>query len=133
MTKRAADHDAVLKTLQLYMDGTYEGDVGKLRSAFHEKAVIGGYIHTPQSPPEGVLLFAPMEALYGHMQSAPSPKAAGAPYAARVGELSVRGNLARAVVYEDGLDGHDYVNELQLHRVKGSWLITSKAFSADPT
>jgi len=131
MTRRAADHDAVLETLQLYVDGTHEGNVDKLKKAFHEKAMLSGYIHTPQSPPEGVLLVAPMEVLYGHMQNAPSPQASGAPYAARVGEVTVRGNLARAVVYEDGLEGRDYVNELQLHRLKGRWLIVSKAFSAD--
>lgn len=132
MVKRAKEHDAVLATLKHYTDGTFEGDVAKLKLAFHEKATLSGYIHTPQTPPEGALLLMPIEGLYNHMSGTPSPKAEGAPYAARVGEIVVRGAMARAVVYEDGLAGLDFVNELILHKVGDRWLITNKAFSADP-
>jgi hypothetical protein len=131
MSKRAAEYDSILKTIQLYIDGTYEGDVAKLRRAFHEKASLSGYIDVPNAPPGGVLMVAPMDALYGYMATAKSPKAENAGYAARVGEITIRGNLARVVVYEDALGGHDYVNDLQLHRVADRWVITSKAFVAD--
>ncbi len=131
MSQRAPEHDAVMATIQLYIDGTYEGDVAKLKRAFHEKATLSGHIHIPDAPPEGVFMFAPMDVLYGHMEDEESPKATGAPYSARVGEVMLRGPLARAVVYEDGLGGHDYVNELHLHRVSGKWLITNKAFVSD--
>ena len=38
------------------------------------------------------------------------PKAQNAPYVARVGAIEVNGDLAHAVVYEDGLMGHDFIN-----------------------
>jgi hypothetical protein len=131
MAQRAPDYDAVMHTVQTYIDGTYEGDVSRLKEAFHEKATISGYIQVPNAPPEGVFMFAPIDALYGHIESHPSPKASGDAYAARVGEVVLRGSLARVVVYEDGLGGEDFVNELHLHRVGGKWEITAKAFVGD--
>jgi hypothetical protein len=129
--KRAADYDAVLETLQRYIEGTFKGDVDKLRTAFHPKAVLSGYIHVPQAPPEGVLFVDGIESLYGHMAASPSPEAQGDAYAARIGAVEVHGELAHAVVYEDGLFGHDFVNHLNLHRTAEGWRITAKAFSGD--
>lgn len=131
MEKRIGQYDSVLKCLDLYIQGTFEGDVSKLKKAFHEKATLSGFIYPPGAPSEGMFMLAPIDALYGHMEQAPSPKAEGAPYAARIGEVTLRGKLARAVVYEDGLSGHDFINDLQLHFVDGEWRITSKAFVSD--
>lgn len=129
--KRTPEYDAVQETLARYIEGTFEGDVAKLRTAFHPSAVLSGYIHTPQTPPEGLLFVAGIESLYGHMASAPSPKAQGDAYSARVGAVEVYGDMAHAVVYEDGLSGFDFINHLNLHRTAEGWRITAKAFTGD--
>jgi len=39
-----AEHDAILKTLQLYIDGCKQGDSAVMRPAFHEQASFFGYV-----------------------------------------------------------------------------------------
>ena len=41
--KTQSEHDAILKTLQLYIDGCKQGDSALLRSAFHTQASFFGY------------------------------------------------------------------------------------------
>jgi hypothetical protein len=128
---RTAEHDAVLKTVRLYIDGTFTGHVETYKQAFHEKAIISGRIHPPNSAPEGVLMVAPIQAIFPLMEAGPSPKAQGAPYEARIEAIDIAGDTAHALVYEESLNGHDYVNHLNLHKDAGRWLIVSKAFRAE--
>lgn len=129
MSARCKDYDAVVKTINNYIKGTYEGDVPLFKTAFHEKAMISGFIHMPDSPPEGVFFFENISALYGYMESTESPKASGASYEARIGSVEVFGDMAHVVVYEDGLADYNFVNQLHLHLIGDEWLITNKAFN----
>ena len=87
MSSRTEQFDQVIECLNLYIEGTFEGDVGKLKQVFHEKAILSGHIYPPGAPAEGVFMIAPVDVLYDHMAQSPSPKAEGAPYVARVGEV----------------------------------------------
>jgi len=35
-----SDHDAIKQVIQIYLDGLYEGDVGKLQAAFHPTSAL---------------------------------------------------------------------------------------------
>jgi hypothetical protein len=38
MTARARDHDAIVRVVQLYVDGFNDNDIAKFQEAFHEDA-----------------------------------------------------------------------------------------------
>jgi hypothetical protein len=42
-SKTQSEHDAILKTLQLYIDGSKQGDSKRMRPAFHQQASFFGY------------------------------------------------------------------------------------------
>jgi hypothetical protein len=43
-TKNQTEHDAILKDLQLYIDGCKQGNSGLMRAAFHPQASFFGYV-----------------------------------------------------------------------------------------
>jgi len=126
MTKRIADTEAVLATMQRYIDGTNDADVTLLRSAFHANAVMTGWMG-------GHLMEGTPEPFFQHVANTPAPaKQTGAPYSGRITEVRVLGNTATATLIEDNLYGVDFVDFFHLSRGRdGQWLIVSKLFHQD--
>jgi hypothetical protein len=45
LTNRIDEHDDICRVVQLYIDGTANGDVSKLKEAFHDDArMFGGFL-----------------------------------------------------------------------------------------
>jgi len=114
--------EGVKEALNNYIKGTYEADEGLLRSCFHEKAVMNGYMGDE-------LMIATPDAFIQDVTSKPSMESTRAPYRAEVAEVSMTYKIATAVVRETGFFGAaSFENHFQLV-YDGSWKIVSKCFT----
>ena len=113
---------AIREVLQHYIDGSYRADINKLKTCFHPKAAMSGYlkreldIGTPQP-------------FYDELEGAKSSKDAGEDYQAEIGFIHVVGPIASAAVIEDNLLGTSYVNHFHLLEIEGTWRIISKIYT----
>ena len=116
---------AVRKVVELYAQGTYEGDAAKLNQCFHPKAVMNGYLN-------GQLLLATPEPFIEEMRKAPLQDA-GAPYRWEVTDVQVTGQVASATLKESGFpDGSGFTNYFHLLDDGDGWRIVSKLFTQIP-
>lgn len=117
----AEEREAVERVLGLYIDGAAEGDVAKLREAFHPDSRMFGSLGDQR-------VDVPIEAFFS--MSAEMPLRSDENFAARIVSVDVCGDAAAAVVEEEGCWGgvsfRDYFN---LARIDGSWKITNKTFA----
>lgn len=120
------NHDemkAVLAVMNDYIDGSYNADIDKLKGAFHEKAVMNGYLG-----PDCVI--ATPEAFIADIAGAPSMASAGDPYDVQIEQVYIEGNIASVTVSETGFRGAaTLVDVFQLIKEDGSWKIVSKLFT----
>ncbi len=125
MTARTGDIDAVLATMQRYVEGTYRGDVPLLVSSFHPQALMTGYL-------SGQFFLGSPQPFIDHVSSTPSPQSIGAPYAGRFASVEVHGATATVKLVEDSLYELDFVDCFHLVKTPdGEWLIVSKIFHHD--
>jgi len=118
-----AELEAVREVLQNYIDGTYFADIAKLKSVFHEKAVMNGYLGP------NLLLTNPMPFIE-EISSVPSMKSNNDPYHAEIKNVCIEGNVASAVIHETGFRGQvSFVNFFHLIKTDGVWHIISKLFT----
>jgi len=117
------EEKAVREVLQNYIDGTYNADIAKLKSVFHEKAVMNGYLGPD-------LLLADPTPFIEDMASAPSMKSNNDPYQTEIKHLVIEGNVASAALYETGFRGDAaLVDFFHLIKTDGNWHIISKLFT----
>jgi phage gp36-like protein len=117
LTNRIDEHDDICRVAQLYIDGTANGDVSKLKEAFHDDArMFGGFL--------GSRYDVPIEHLF--RQAASMPADTGR-YRGRIISVSQAGDVAFAAVAEDGYWGTvSFVDYFLLTRIDGKWKITCK-------
>lgn len=113
----------VKQVMQNYMDGSYQADIEKLKSAFHPNAVMNGYLG-----PECVL--ATPAAFIDDIASAPSMASQKDAYQAEIESIRIEGNVAAVVVSETGFRGSaTLVDFFHLIKTDGEWKIISKLFT----
>lgn len=113
----------VKQVMQNYMDGSFNADIEKLKSAFHANAVMNGYLG-----PECVM--ATPAAFIDDIASAPSMASQGDAYHAEIESIRIEGNVASVVVSETGFRGSaTLVDFFHLIKVDGEWKIISKLFT----
>ena len=113
----------VKKVIQSYIDGTYEADIEKLKSVFHEKAVMNGYLG------QDTILADPAPFIED-ISSAPSMKSNYDPYQAEIESIYIEGNIASVIVSETGFRGTaSLVDLFHLIKTDGEWRIISKVFT----
>ena len=113
----------IKQVMQNYMDGTYNANIDQLKSVFHEKAVMNGYLG-----PECVM--ATPAAFVEDIASAPSMASQGDAYHAEIESIRVEGNVASVVVSETGFRGSaTLVDFFHLIKVDGEWKVISKLFT----
>ncbi len=113
----------IKKLIETYAAGTYEADTDKLKSVFHEKAVMNGYLG------ENILLGDPKPFIEDIGQN-PSMKSQGAKYNAEIEYMNVEENIATVIVSETAFRGDGaMVNHFHLIKTDGSWKIISKLFT----
>jgi Putative lumazine-binding len=117
----ADDREAIEHVLGLYLDGASQGDVAKLREAFHPDARMFGSLG-------GQRVDVPIEAFFSMAEE--RPLKTDDSFSGRIVSVDEAGDAAAAVVEEDGCWGtvsfRDYFN---LTRIDGSWKIVNKTFA----
>lgn len=117
--------EAVRKTVQQYIDGSYSGDVDKLRTVFHPKALMSGYL-------QGQLLIGDPEPFFANIEKNPSMSETGVPYKAEIESINVAGQVASVTLVETGFFGAmNFTNYFHLLKDEGEWKIISKTFTSE--
>lgn len=112
----------IRKVIELYTQGTYEGDAEKLNESFHEKAVMNGYLG-------GQLLLATPEAFITEICKSPMNQT-GFNYSPIVTELSIEDKVATVTLVETYPDGMSFTNYFHLIDDGKGWKIISKTFTS---
>ncbi|HEY0939884.1 MAG TPA: nuclear transport factor 2 family protein [Steroidobacter sp.] len=116
-----SEEDDIRAVIQLYIDGAREGNVEKVKQAFHPQARMSGYL-------QGTLLIAGPEPFYEAVTNAPAPVKSGEPYKSEIVRLDVAGPVASATLEEGPYLGMQFTTFFHLIRVEGRWQIVSKTF-----
>lgn len=120
-TEQATDRDAITAVVQLYIDGSADGDPSKLEQAFHPDARMYGSFG-------GQRLDIPISELYKMVEAQPM-NAAGT-YEARIASIDQANDAAVARLEESGCwGGVSFVDFFALAKIDGDWKIVNKAFA----
>ena len=120
-TTRIDDLDAITATIQLYIDGSIEGDLTKLQQAFHVDARMFGDLG-------GVRYDVPIQTFFDLAVAEPTGG-----HRTKIISIDHVGDGAVVVLAEEGYSGLDYVDFFTLVRVDGEWKIANKVYSSSPT
>lgn len=114
---RVNEYDAVVRTLQLYIEGAKSGRGADMKPAFHQDATMFGYV--------GAELFAgPIQHLFDwNDQNGPATG-----LQARIASIDIIGTIAVARLELDNWTGHRFTDLFTLLKVEGEWKIMSKVF-----
>ena len=113
------DYDAIAATVQLYIDGSAEGDAAKLSEAFHSDAQMYGAIGDDRYD-------EPITEYIKLMAESPG----GATMRGRITSIVQAGDAASATVVEEGFWGTmSFVTFLALSRIDGRWRMVGKNFA----
>ena len=120
----SSDEQRIREAIAHYADGMRTGTAEKLKRAFHEQAILCGYLGDD-------LIAAPIAELYAWVDANPAPAATGDPYDCEVLEIEVSGRVAAATVRETDHHGA-VIDYFHLLKVGNSWSIVSKVWDAEP-
>ena len=113
------DYDAIVATVQLYIDGSAQGDAAKLGEGFHPEAQMYGAVGDDRYD-------EPIAAYIKLMGDSPGGEA----LRARITSVVQAGDAATATVVEEGFWGTlSFVTFLSLSRIEGRWRIVNKNFA----
>ena len=113
------DLQDVRELIQLYIDGS-NGDVDKLKRAFHKDAHMMGHIGPMET-------YFPIGEFYKMVEA--SPGMAGANYQAVIRSIDLAGDAGVAVLAETDYLGCDFVDYFSVARIDGRWQITNKTYA----
>lgn len=111
------DYQEIKEVVMWYVDGCVTGDAELAKRAFHEGAVMYGYLN-------GSLCAGSIEVLYGAIRQL----GADAATRAEVDVLEVTGTAAVVRVVLEGWHGLSFTDFHSLAKIDGKWLIVSKVF-----
>jgi hypothetical protein len=111
--------DEIRAVVQLYIDGA-NGDVEKLRAAFHPTATMMGHIGPMDT-------YVPIGDFFAMVEA--HPGMAGPNYQASVRTIDVVGDAGVAVLVESDFLGCDFVDYFAVARIDGRWQITNKTYA----
>jgi hypothetical protein len=114
---------AIRKIISDYKEGAYKADVSLLKSVFHEKAVMNGFLG-----PEP--LIGDPSGFIADIGGAPSMESRNDPYQAEIESIRIEGNVASVILSETGFRGSGVlVDFFHLIKTGGKWRIISKLFT----
>jgi uncharacterized protein YaiE (UPF0345 family) len=114
------DYDAISRVLELCTEGEAEGDVEKLKEAFHADARMFGSL-------AGERFDVPIEELFELAESEPADRG---DYRSRVLSVQQTGDAAVGVVAEENYWGTvSFIDYFLLARIGGEWKIACKLFA----
>ena len=115
------EYDAIVRTVQQYIDGARSGRGADMKPAFHPDATIFGYV--------GPDLFAgPIQQLFDwNDQNGPA-----AEIQTRIASIDIYDTIAGVRLETDNWTGHRFTDLLTLLKVDGRWQIMNKVFHLHP-
>ncbi len=113
------DLNEVRALIDLYIEGA-NGDVDKLRQAFHPSATMMGHIGPMET-------YIPIDEFFTMTEQ--QPGAAGPNYQATVRTIDLTGDAGVAVLVESDFLGCDFVDYFTVARIDGRWQITNKTYA----
>lgn len=119
MSSRIQDYEDVRALIQLYIDGS-NGDVDKLKEAFHPDAHMMGHLRALET-------YWPIDQFFAMVEA--QPGMAGPNYRAYVRTIDQAGDAGVAVLVETDYLGCDFVDYFSVARIDGRWWITNKTYA----
>jgi len=120
-TEQIDEYNAIVRVLQLYMDGSARGEPTKLKEAFHPDSRMFGSLG-------GKRFDVPIQALIEMVAHGPADTAGR--YRGRILSVMQVGDAAMAAVAEDGFWGSvSFVDFFNLAKIDGRWVIVNKTFA----
>lgn len=133
MIPHISEHESVEAVLHKYVECVTNADAALVAEIFHPKALLSGYLFTPDGPADGVFIAEnAVELLASYMKEAPPVTESSPNYTGKIIATEIFGRLATALVVEEDLEGRDFINHFQLQKVDGRWFITSKVLVSEP-
>jgi len=127
MTSYATEYDAIVRTLQYYIEGSRAGKSDLMRPGFHADATIVGYFG-------GDLVYGPIQKLFDLIDSnGPAPD-----IAPRFASIDLLGTIAVVRLEVEHWSGNivgpdDHMSDLfTLLKTEAGWQITQKMFHLHP-
>lgn len=115
----------ILAVAQVYLDGLYEGDVAKLRQAFHPASSLFAAI-------DDKLVNVPREQWCEMVASRPSPKSKGQGREHdRILSVDMTGPNTAMVKLNCAILPRVFTDYLSLIRLDGRWQVISKTYTAE--
>ena len=112
----------IRKVIELYTQGTYEGNAEKLEESFHEKAVMNGYL-------AGQLILAAPDVFIADICKSPMNQT-DFDYSPIVTELSIEDKVATVTLVESYPGDLNFTNYFHLIDDGNGWKIISKTFTS---
>ncbi|MGI9031021.1 MAG: nuclear transport factor 2 family protein [Ilumatobacteraceae bacterium] len=119
MADYMTDLDEVTRLIGLYIDGA-NGDVAKLKEAFHPDARMMGHIGPMET-------YIPIQDFFEMIEA--QPGGAGPNYKATIRTIDLVGDAGVAVLVETDFIGCDFVDYFSVARIEGRWQITNKTYA----
>ena len=119
MSTPIQDLEDVRTLIQFYIDGA-NGDVAKLKQAFHQDARMFGHIGPMDT-------YVPITDFFAYVEA--NPGMAGPGYRAIIRSIDLAGDAGVAVLVETDYMGCDFVDYFSVARIKGRWQITNKTYA----
>jgi hypothetical protein len=117
----ATNHSEITSVVQLYIDGARDGDVGKLKEAFHPDARMFGSL-------AGQRFDMPIGEFFAMADGQPADIEGS--YQGRITAVEQVGDAASVVVEERGYWGTvSFTDYFALSRINGEWKIVNKTFA----
>ena len=113
------DENKIGETINYYSEGMRTANVEVLKEAFHELAILCGYLGDEQ-------ITAPIEGLYDWVASNPAPET----YNCSILGIEITGRVAAATVRETDAHG-DVTDYFHLLKNGDRWWIVSKLWDAE--
>lgn len=114
----STEESGIRDAINHYGEGMRTANVEILKKAFHEVAILCGYLGDE-------MIAAPIEGLYDWVNSSPAPEG----YELSILAIEITGRVASAKVRETDAHG-DFIDYFHLLRDGERWWIVSKAWDA---
>ena len=119
-----ADTKAITETVQLYLDGLYEGDADKIAKAFHPTSSLA-------SEENGTLTQLPRTQWLERVRSRQSAKAQGLPRHDEILQVDQSSPTTAFVKLKCAIPPRFFTDYLLLLKVEGRWQVAQKVFTTE--
>ena len=116
------DRQAIQQTVQLYLDGLYEGDAEKLAASFHPTSAL-----TYEA--DGKITILPRDEWLAAVRARPSPQSQGLSRHDEILTIDQSSPTAAFVKLKCAIPPRFFTDYLSLLKVEGRWQVAQKVFA----